>query len=87
MKSYAKWLIYYNLNLLSAIINWIASFFGLGGIVSFESDYLAKITHIEYSRELKVMQQRADDAARQYRETLAAEKRTRLYIDEDEDNG
>jgi len=87
MKSYAKWLIYYNLNLLSAIINWIASFFGLGGIVSFESDYLAKITHIEYSRELKVMQQRADNAARQYRETLAAEKRTPLYTNEDEDNG
>ena len=87
MRSYAKWLIYYNLNLLSAVINWIASFFGLGGIVSFESNYLAKITYIEYSRELKMMQQRADDAARQYRETLAAEKRTPLYIDEDEDNG
>ena len=87
MKSYAKWFIYYNLNLLSAVINWLASFFGLGGIASFESNYLAKITYIEYSRELKMMQQRADDAERQYRETLAAEKRTRLYIDEDEDNG
>lgn len=87
MRYYAKWLIYYNLNLLSAIINWFASFFGLGGITSFESDYLAKITHIQYSRELKMMQQRADDAARQYRETLAAEKRTPLYTDEDEDNG
>lgn len=87
MRSYAKWLIYYNLNLLSAIINWVASFFGLGGIVSFESDYLAKITQIAYQKELEMMQQRADDAARQYKETLAAEKRTRLYIDEDEDNG
>lgn len=87
MRYYAKWLIYYTLNLLSAVINWVASFFGLGGIASFESDYLAKITRIQYSRELKMMQQRADEAARVYRETLAAEKRTPLYTDEDEDNG
>lgn len=87
MRSYAKWLIYYNLNLLSAIINWVASFFGLGGIVSFESDYLAKLTYIQYEKELKAMQERADQATRQYKETLAAEKRTPLYIDEDEDNG
>ena len=87
MRYYAKWLIYYNLNLLSAIINWVASFFGLGGFVGFESDYLAKITQIAYQKELEMMQERADEAARQYRETLAAEKRTPLYTDEDEDNG
>lgn len=87
MRYYAKWLIYYNLNLLSAIINWVASFFGLGGLVGFESDYLAKITQIAYQKELDMMQERADEAARQYRETLAAEKRTPLYTDEDEDNG
>ena len=87
MRSYAKWLIYYNLNLLSAIINWVASFFGLGGIAGFESDYLAKITQIAYQKELEMMQQRADEAARLYKETLAAEKRTPLYTDEDEDNG
>ena len=87
MRYYAKWLIYYNLNLFSAIINWVASFFGLGGLVGFESDYLAKITQIAYQKELEMMQERADEAARQYRETLAAEKRTPLYTDEDEDNG
>lgn len=87
MKAYAKWLIYYNLNLLSAVINWIASFFGLGGIVGFESDYLARVTKIAYELELAAMKQRADEAERQYRETLAAEKRTPLYTDEDEDNG
>lgn len=87
MKSYAKWLIYYNLNLLSAIINWVASFFGLGGIVSFESDYLVRVTSIAYELELAAMKQRAEQAEKQYRETLAAEKRTPLYIDEDEDNG
>lgn len=87
MRSYAKWLIYYNLNLFSAIINWVASFFGLGGIVGFESDYLAKITRIQYRKELLMMEDRAEAAARQYRETLAAEKRTPLYMDEDEDNG
>ena len=87
MKSYAKWLIYYNLNLLSAVINWVASFFGLGGIVSFESDYLVRVTSIAYELELAAMKQRAELAEKQYRETLAAEKRTPLYIDEDEDNG
>ena len=65
MRYYAKWLIYYNLNLLSAIINWVASFFGLGGLVGFESDYLAKITQIAYQKELDMMQERADEAARQ----------------------
>lgn len=87
MKSYAKWLIYYNLNLLSAIINWLGSFFGLGGIVSFESDYLVRVTSISYELELAAMKQRAELAEKQYRETLAAEKRTPLYMDEDEDNG
>ena len=87
MRYYAKWLIYYNLNLLSAIINWVASFFGLGGLVSFESDYLAKLTEIQFEKELEEMRQRADEATRQYKETLAAEKRTPLYTDEDEDNG
>ena len=87
MRFYAKWLIYYNLNLLSAIINWIASFFGLGGIAGFESDYLTKITQLAYKKELEMMQERAEEAKRQYRETLAAEKRTPLYTDEDEDNG
>jgi len=87
MRSYAKWLIYYNLNLLSAIINWVASFFGLGGLVSFESDYLVRVTSISYELELAAMKQRAELAEKQYRETLAAEKRTPLYMDEDEDNG
>ena len=87
MRSYAKWLIYYNLNLLSAITNWVASFFGLGGFAEWETTFLVKITEKNYEAELERMRQRADEAKRQAETILANEKRQRLYTDEDEDHG
>ena len=87
MRSYAKWLIYYNLNLLSAIANWVAAFFGLGGFVEWETTFLVKITEKNYEAELERMRQRADEAKRQAETILANEKRERLYTDEDEDHG
>jgi hypothetical protein len=87
MRSYAKWLIYYNLNLLSAIVNWVASFFGLGGFAEWETTFLVKITEKNYEAELERMRQRADEAKRQAETILANEKRQRLYTDEDEDHG
>ena len=87
MRSYAKWLIYYNLNLLSAITNWVASFFGLGGFAEWETTFLIKITEKNYEAELERMRQRADEAKRQAETILANEKRQRLYTDEDEDHG
>jgi len=87
MRSYAKWLIYYNLNLLSAIVNWVAAFFGVGGFVEWETTFLVKITERNYEAELERMRQRADEAKRQAESILANEKRQRLYTDEDEDHG
>jgi hypothetical protein len=87
MRSYAKWLIYYNLNLLSAIVNWVASFFGLGGFAEWETTFLVNITEKNYEAELERMRQRADEAKRQAETILANEKRQRLYTDEDEDHG
>ena len=87
MRSCAKWLIYYNLNLLSAITNWVAAFFGLGGFVEWETTFLVKITEKNYEAELERMRQRADEAKRQAETILANEKRQRLYTDEDEDHG
>ena len=87
MRNYAKWLIYYNLNLLSAIANWIAAFLGFGGFAEWESTFLVKITEKNYEAELERMRQRADEAKRQAESILANEKRQRLYTDEDEDHG
>ena len=87
MRSYAKWLIYYNLNLLSAITNWVASFFGLGGFAEWETTFLVKITEKNYEAELERMRQRADEAKYEAERILALEKKNRLYIDEDEDHG
>ena len=87
MRSYAKWLIYYNLNLLSAIANWVAAFLGLGGFAEWETTFLVKITEKNYETELERMRQRADEAKRQAETILANEKRQRLYTDEDEDHG
>jgi len=87
MRNYAKWLIYYNLNLLSAIANWVASFFGLGGFAEWETTFLVKITEKNYEAELQKMRQRADEAKLEAERILANEKRQRLYTDEDEDHG
>ena len=87
MRSYAKWLIYYNLNLLSAVANWVASFFGLGGFAEWETTFLVKITEKNYEAELQKMRQRAEEAKLEAESILANEKRQRLYIDEDEDHG
>jgi len=87
MRSYAKWLIYYNLNLLSAIVNWVASFFGLGGFAEWETTFLVKITEKNYEAELQKMRQRAEEAKLEAERILANEKRQRLYTDEDEDHG
>lgn len=87
MRSYAKWLIYYNLNLLSAITNWVAAFFGLGGFAEWETTFLVKITEKNYEAELERMRQRADEAKYEAERILALEKKNRLYIDEDEDHG
>ena len=87
MRNYARWLIYYNINLLSAIANWVASFFGLGGFADWETDFLVKLTERDYKAELERMQDEAFEAKRQAEIILALEKKNRLYIDEDEDHG
>ena len=87
MRNYVKWLVYYNLNLLSAIINWLASFLGLGGIVEWESNFLVRCTNKTYEKELQAMRERADQAKREAASILAAERRRPLYRDEDENHG
>jgi len=87
MRDYARWLIYYNINLLSAIANWVASFFGLGGFADWETDFLVKVTERDYKAELERMRQRADEAKLEAERILANEKRQRLYTDEDEEHG
>jgi preprotein translocase subunit SecF len=87
MRNYAKWLIYYNLSLLSAIVNWVAAFFGFGGLVEWESTFLVKITEKNYEAELERMRQRADEAKYEAERILALEKKNHLYIDEDDDHG
>jgi hypothetical protein len=87
MRSYAKWLIYYSLNLLSAIVNWVAAFFGLGGFAQWESDFLVKLTEKDYFGELERMRQRAEEAKLEAESILAEERRRTLYRDEDENHG
>jgi len=87
MRNYAKWLIYYNLNLLSAIANWVASFFGLGGFAEWETTFLVKITEKNYEAELERMRQRAEEAKLEAESILAEERRRTLYRDEDENHG
>ena len=87
MRNYAKWLIYYNLNLLSAIANWVASFFGLGGFAEWETTFLVKITEKNFEAELERMRQRAEEAKLEAESILAEERRRTLYRDEDENHG